>query len=272
MKEQLEACLASYLDDVSRYLAKQRPNPKLVPTPAAIRFWFEECEELPSWRVLTDAAERHFQKGHLRRLDPGSWNRAKLGNWFRRRGYYSSLAHGEAIDSDAVYASLIADASAESWRLTTIAIIDDWGFGAERLSYADFEIIRFEREELLRILSADLNRIFFPGSATNVDRFYKRWFIKVEESQKAERFHNAPIRFATREFRKMIPVPEEWQYSTFSFTNVPEPIERAISVLALWPWGNYPSELQYSVSPKPESISKKKTQNQTNSQWIPRTV
>ncbi|MHB8383754.1 MAG: hypothetical protein ACYDC3_15605 [Candidatus Binataceae bacterium] len=246
MNEQLEACLASYLDDVSRYLTKQRPNPKLVPTPAAIRFWFEECEELPSWRVLTDAATRYFQKEHLRRLDPDGWNRAKLGNWFRGWGYYSSLAHGEAIDGAALYASLIADASAENWRLTTLAIIDDWGFGTERLSYTDFEIIRFEKDELLRILSADLNRIFFPGSVTNVDRLYKRWFIKVEESQKADRFHNAPIRFAAREIRKMISIPHELQYSTFSYTGLPEPIERALSVLTLWPWGSYPSELEHS--------------------------
>jgi len=112
----------------------------ILPVPEAVRTWFEEWEDHPTWNPLIRACARIFsQEGHTASL--ARYDRA-LKNWLRRRGTYLNILAGTAPNPTEVADELVKDFRTTQDHVVFLVLLEGVAFTKAELDFGEFQILR----------------------------------------------------------------------------------------------------------------------------------
>lgn len=190
MKELAEA-FASYLDHVSvrimdrlgRTRNESDSTKKVRPIPAAVRAWFEECEQGENWDRLVAICNNVLGTESQRRT--ARWQ-AALKHWMRRGSTYWSLLDGIRPDPAAAAESFADATNAREGRVVYLALLDGVYFRGREddvMDFGDFQVFRPTTTYLESLLGIPVNRIFYPRAVTSTERLINHWYLRLERRE-----------------------------------------------------------------------------------------
>jgi hypothetical protein len=119
----------------------------------------------------------------------------EIQNFFRRSRCYTSIYNTTPVDPAAAFSSLKERLCKDKMEARYLIPIKSVGFSEKLIEFKDFQIRRFSTEELEETLQTDVNRVFYEGSAVDVERLKGYWFDdakRLGESNSQSHLHLVP--------------------------------------------------------------------------------
>lgn len=196
---------------------------KIRPVPGAVRTWFEEWEDHPTWNPLIRACARIFsQEGHTASLT--RYDRA-LKNWLRRRGTYLKILYGTAPNPTEVADELVKDFRTTWDRVTFLVLLEGVAFTKAELDFGEFQIIRPKADYLEDLLTIPVNRMFYPQAVTSTKRLTDHCYLRCETQQKRLKLGKISATW------ELVGGPVQPAY-----TGLDVRIEAPLKLVTLWNW------------------------------------
>ena len=153
----------------------------------------------------------------------GRW-KWSVQTFFKRSGFYIQTG-GVSFDQQRLFSVYCEAFDRRESNVRYLAPIELVEFAMPRIDCGFFEIRKFSKAELDKLLETEVNRVFYRYALGNTSRLSDYWFLVVDE---AEDTHPVSTR---------ITVDLSGLGSVFpSYSLPPAPVERALRVLALFDW------------------------------------
>ena len=203
----------------------RRGNLQLVrSSPASLSERVESLEESGEFQALYKSVE-----AHLNGIGFGShgWKGA-VGNWLRRSGLYHRVSVGEALASiDELLGGFLAELSRRESTVTHLALLEHVSFKKQRLEFERYEIVRFTKEELERLLETQVRADFFPWATLPTRELARYWWLVIREKASTDAIGSpGKISFSLKDL-DIVP-----RY----YTELPQAVESVVQELALFKW------------------------------------
>ena len=194
----------------------------------------KQLEEGPEFSALLQATRSKFHRDGWHSGRDESWWRDPVHNFFCRTGYYTNtFFKGTGTPRNLVtrYEKAFQRRFAHT---TYLAPMEFAQFPKPELKFPGFEIRRFERKELDRLLGNEVNRFFYPYAVVDTAVLQEYWFIVVKAEREVRRLgylYYSAADVAAAEGRVLL-----------KYTGFPPEIERALERLVLYDWIGDPQD------------------------------
>lgn len=186
-----------------------------------LRFLVEELEKRSEFKGLVKETRALFARNDSEDFTVFTEWRAQ--NFFRRYGLYVTAFEGKPFQIDVALTAYKEAFQRLEMQRVYLALLEGVEFTKEVLECGSFQIRRFSRTELARILQNDINAIFFEGAATDLNEFEDYWFVYISETVPISDLESEPIiNFGSEVSRR--------------YTKFPETVERVFQQFALYDW------------------------------------
>ena len=207
-----------------------------------LRALVEQLEEGREIIALLEATRTAFRSDDWHSARDESWWRDPIRNFFRRTGFYTdTFFKGSETPCDLLerYKRAFRCRHVQTKYLAPLEFVR---FPKRELKFSGFEIRRFDRKELDKIVGNDVNRVFYPHAFLDkdtLDALQEYWFIvaKVEEEPRrlGYLYYSAADAAAVK------------GHVYVEYTRFPPAIERVLARLVLFDWVGDPKDpLTYS--------------------------
>lgn len=178
-------------------------------------------EETEAFKALVVATRTAFHPKPSRG-DHSLWEHAAK-NFFRRSGLYATAAAGNSIDGGQAFARYTSAFRSTERVVTYLAPIEHVKFAADCLDLGSFQVRRFTKADLERMLEVDINRIFYQWGLTDVGVLADYWYVTLKKTVQRKDPGHIPINLA--DIDKVAP----------TFARFPE-LSEALLPLACFRW------------------------------------
>ena len=138
-------------------------------------------EETEAFKALVVATRTAFHPKPSRG-DHSLWEHAAK-NFFRRSGLYATAAAGNSIDGGQAFARYTSAFRSTERVVTYLAPIEHVKFAADCLDLGAFQVRRFTKADLERMLEVDINRIFYQWGLTDVGVLADYWYVTLNPAR-----------------------------------------------------------------------------------------
>ena len=207
-----------------------------------LRYLVDQLEKRPEFSALVRETLSAFRSDDWHSASGESWWRDPIRNFFYRTGYYTDTFFKGSDTSRDFFQRFEKAFQRRSVQTTYLAPMEFVRFPKRELKLSGFEIRRFDRKELDKIVGNDVNHVFYPFAfldKNTLDALQEYWFIvaKVEEEPRrlGYLYYSAADAAAVK------------GHVYVEYTRFPPAIERVLARLVLFDWVGDPKDpLTYS--------------------------
>jgi hypothetical protein len=218
MENSLSIAFRNYLEAVA---LKLKPNDRrlAIDHKAMLKYLVEEeLEKLPEFKALVEETKVSFATDEKKYFL--EWN---AQNFFRRHGLYVTAFEGQPLQIDVALTAYKEAFQRHEMQRVYLVLLEGVEFTKDVLECGSFQIRRFSRTELARILQNDINAIFFERAATDLNELEDYWFIHISETVPISDLWSEPIINIGSEVSRR-------------YTKFPETVERVFQQFAFYNW------------------------------------
>lgn len=156
------------------------------------------------------------------------WSLA-VHNFFCRSGCYLKSFNGEDFEVKHLFEQFCEAFQKKGIKRVFLAPMEGVEFSRELLDYGDFQIRKFKEDEIEKIFSNEINRVFYPKSFFDNGSLLGRWFICIEDfetwSSLVKRYDDIHWYGGSKDF-----------VVKHEYSNFPKKLQSALNVLVLFDW------------------------------------
>lgn len=156
------------------------------------------------------------------------WNLA-VHNFFCRSGFYLQAFNRADFEVKNLFGQFCEAFQKKGIKRIFLAPMEGVAFSKESFDYGDFKIREFREDEIEKMFSNEINRLFYPKSFFHNSNLLGRYFICIEEfepwSTLVERLDEIHFYGGNRDF-----------VVKHEYSNFPRKLESALNVLVLLDW------------------------------------
>lgn len=152
-----------------------------------LRSLVEHLEEGREFKTLLEETRAAFCRDWNSSKNGSDWRHA-IGHFFRRTGYYTDTFVGaDAPSASDLFETYKAAFLRRHVQTTYLAPVEYVNFLKPKLKFSEFDIRRFDRNELDTIVNNDVNRVFYPYAVVDTQALQEYWFIVAKTQNEAPR-------------------------------------------------------------------------------------
>jgi len=197
-------------------------------------------EDVKKYFVYDYALYFDYPDEDTKTVEDKLWSVA-VHNFFCRSGFYLKAFNGEDFEVKHLFEQFCEAFQKKGIKRVFLAPMEGVAFSKELLDYGDFQIREFEEDEIEKIFSNEINRVFYPKSFFDNGSLLDRWFICIEDfetwSSLVEKYDDIHWYGGSSDFFV------KHEYSIF-----PKKLESALNVLVLFDWGRISGGSDYEHS------------------------
>jgi hypothetical protein len=169
-----------------------------------------------------------FPDEDINTVEDKLWSLA-VHNFFCRSGCYLKSFSGEDFEVKHLFEQFCEAFQKKGIKRVFLAPMEGVAFSRELPDYGDFQIRKFREDEIEKIFSNEINRVFYPKSFFDNGSLLDRWFICAEDfetwSSLVERYDQIHWYGGSKDF-----------VVKHEYSNFPKKMESALNVLVLFDW------------------------------------
>lgn len=201
---------------------------------AQLRHRVDQLEERREFNALVNETCSAFRSDDWHSTKRESWWRDPIRQFFRRTGYYTNTFAGSDKPCD-LFERYEAAFQRRSVQTKYLAPLEFVHFPKDsQLNFSGFEILKFDRNKLDKIVGNEVNRVFYPKAEVDTSILQEYWFIVVKTGEKVQRLGHLYYSAADVAAAEGRVYPE--------YTRFPPAIERVLARLVLFDWVGDPED------------------------------
>ena len=240
----IEQAFHAYTKVVETEFEARRRSPK---TKGGLVEWLNMDDQLRAlvkrlddgheFSALLEATRSEFRSDDWHSARGASWWRDPIRNFFCRAGYYTDTFFRGSDGSCDLFQRYEKAFQRRSAHTTYLAPMEFVQFPKPELKFSGFEIRRFDRKELDKLVGNEVNRVFYPHAFINkntLDALQEYWFIVAKVEEKQRRLGHIYLSEA------VVAAAKGRVY--LEYTRFPPAIERVLARLVLFDWIGDPQD------------------------------
>ena len=199
-----------------------------------LRHLVDQLEKRPEFNALVRETLSAFRSDDWHSAKSESWWRDPIRQFFCRTGYYTNTFAGSDKPCD-LFQRYEAAFQHRSVQTTYLAPLEFVNFPKDsQLKFSGFEILKFDRNKLDKIVGNEVNRVFYQKAEVDTSILQEYWFIVVKTEEKVQRLGH--LYYSASD----VAAAEDRVY--LEYTRFPPAIERVLARLVLFDWVGDPED------------------------------